>query len=184
MSSESTISSSANTRISIRFDAQKALEAILFVAHRVGDPGFHRISKILYFADREHLSQYGRLICGDSYVAMKLGPVPSRTYDILKCVRGDRERCEIEGASDAFQVRNGKYVKPTREADLSMLSKSDIKCLNESIKEYGDLPFDILTDVSHDQAWKSAGENNIIDIEQIVKTLSDSEELLAHLKEG
>jgi hypothetical protein len=33
----------------------------------------------MYFADKAHLEQYGRFICGDSYVAMK--PVPIGTYE-------------------------------------------------------------------------------------------------------
>jgi uncharacterized phage-associated protein len=43
----------------------------------------------MYFADRKHLEKYGRFICGDSYVAMKHGPVPSEIYDILKAVISD-----------------------------------------------------------------------------------------------
>ena len=34
----------------------------------------HKICKILYFADREHLSKYGRSITGDVYIAMTYGP--------------------------------------------------------------------------------------------------------------
>lgn len=69
------------TRIKFHFDPEKAVEVILYVASRVRDSGFHRVSKILYFADRDHLAMYGRFICGDSYVAMKNGPVPSGAYD-------------------------------------------------------------------------------------------------------
>ncbi|MEK7221817.1 MAG: Panacea domain-containing protein, partial [Nitrospirota bacterium] len=60
-----------------RFDPDKAIQAILFVARSITGATFHQISKIIYFADKDHLQKYGRLICGDSYVAMKHGPVPS-----------------------------------------------------------------------------------------------------------
>jgi hypothetical protein len=67
-----------------RFDAHKALEVILYVAGSV--PDMYRALKVLYFADREHLGRYGRLICGDTYVAMRLGPVPSGSSLSTSCL--------------------------------------------------------------------------------------------------
>jgi hypothetical protein len=40
--------------------------------------------KLIFLADRYHLCRYGRLITNDSYVAMKHGPVPSATRDIVE----------------------------------------------------------------------------------------------------
>jgi hypothetical protein len=58
------------------FDRDKALEVILFIAEKLGAPTLLIISKILYLADKRHLQDYGRLICGDRYIAMEFGPVP------------------------------------------------------------------------------------------------------------
>ncbi len=69
------------------FDEDVAIEVILYIANRVPHPTFHLIFKIMYFADKAHLERYGRFICGDSYVAMRNGPVPSVTYDMLKGIR-------------------------------------------------------------------------------------------------
>lgn len=69
------------------FDEDVAIEVILYIAHCVLDPTFHRISKIMYFADKTHLERYGRFICGDNYVSMQHGSVPSFMYDILKVRR-------------------------------------------------------------------------------------------------
>lgn len=170
-------------RIKFHFDPDKAVEIILYVAGRVRDPGFHRVSKILYFADREHLAAYGRFICGDSYVAMKHGPVPSGAYDILKFVRGDEIAfpCSIPHAKDSFRVENGKLIVPYREANQEQLSESEKECLNAAIAKYGEMSFGKLTDISHDQAWQSADENDLIEVEQIVATLPDSKALLDHL---
>jgi len=62
---------------------------VLYLAARLPRPGLHNIAKVFYFADKRHLREYGRLICGDSYVAMKYGPAPSAIYGMLKAVRGD-----------------------------------------------------------------------------------------------
>lgn len=169
-------------RIRFRFDPEKAVEIVLYIANRVGEPGFHRISKILYFADRDHLAKYGRFVCGDSYVAMKHGPVPSSTYDILKFVRGDEGlNCTVPHAMESFRVDDGRTVTPFRDANLDLLSESEQQCLDTAIAKFGKMSFGKLTEVSHDDAWKSADENDLIDVEQIVATLPDSEHLLNHL---
>ena len=164
-----------------RFDPEKALNAILWIAKHISGPTFHSISKLLYFADRLHLERYGRLISGDSYVAMKHGPVPSGTYDIMKAVRGDGA-CELASeAEKAFGVRGSYDVVPRRDPDADVFSESDIECLNESIKRYGNLSFKELTRLSHDEAWDAVDENDIIELEQIIATLPDGKALLEHL---
>jgi uncharacterized phage-associated protein len=169
------------SRIKFHFDAEKAVDVILYIAKRVADPGFHRISKILYFADRDHLAKYGRFICGDSYVAMKHGPVPSGTYDIMKHVRGDGLPCPVPHAAESFKVEDGKKVVPLKEADLDTLSESEKECLDVAIAKYGKMPFKKLTDISHDKAWQAADENEFIEVEQIVATLPDAKHLLEYL---
>ena len=44
------------------FDVYKSLHAVLYIAERLRRSDFHKIFKILYFSDREHLMEYGRLI--------------------------------------------------------------------------------------------------------------------------
>lgn len=173
--------------IHFEFDPRKALEVILYISNKLESPDFHKISKILYFSDKNHLERYGRLVCGDSYVAMKHGPVPSGVYDILKTVRGDglwscvaREKLDM----DSFSVHDRKTVVPLRRANTDLLSESDIECLDEAINEYGLLEFSELTEASHDFAWKSVDQNDVIDIEAIVATLSNSSDLLEHLREN
>lgn len=168
-------------RIKFKFDPEKAVETVLYIANRVNDSGFHRISKILYFADRDHLAKYGRFICGDSYVAMKHGPVPSGTYDILKHVRGDGLLCPVPHATESFSVEEGKKIVAFKDANPDALSQSEIECLDAAITKYGKMPFKKLTSLSHDKAWDSADENEFIEIEQIISTLPDAEELLEQL---
>ena len=71
------------------FNKDVALQAMLYVLSKLGTADMHKVSKILYFADRSHLSKYARSITGDDYIKMSYGPVPSNVYDIMKAVRGD-----------------------------------------------------------------------------------------------
>jgi uncharacterized phage-associated protein len=173
------------------FKADKSVEAILYIAQHVVQPTFHRISKVMYFADKVHLEKYGRFICGDSYVAMKHGPVPMYSYEILKTVRGDgfapcSKETDVKSAEKtkkAFIVVDEFLVKPLRAAQLDYFSESDLECLDKAIDKYGRMSSSQLTELSHDKAWQAADENGPIDIEQIVATLTNTENLLDLLHE-
>ncbi|OQY56473.1 MAG: hypothetical protein B6247_03550 [Candidatus Parabeggiatoa sp. nov. 2] len=175
----------SNMRHPFVFKTEKSVEAILYIAQNVEQPTFHRISKMMYFADKVHLEKYGRFICGDSYVAMKHGPVPSCTYDILKVASGDgfALMSDVNPAKKAFIVVDKFLVKPLRAAQLDYFSESDLECLDNALKNYGHLSFGQLTDLSHDKAWQAVDENDHIDIEQIVATLTNTENLLDLLRE-
>lgn len=166
-------------RIKQRFDTKKAIEAILYIAEH--NPDTYDLMKILYFADKEHLAKYGRFICGGSYIAMRLGPVPSGVYDIIKYARGDGIFLISEPIADAFEVR-GYNIIPLRVANVELLSESDLECLGEAIRQYGHLSLGELKALSHDAAYQEADVNDVIPIEAIVKTLPDSELLLDYLQ--
>lgn len=163
------------------FDIEKSIEALLYIASQTND--LYHILKILYFADKMHLNKYGRFISGDSYSAMRNGPVPSEVYDIIKHVRGDGYYSGFNASiKDAFKVENdGKVIIPLRKAELDKLSESEIECLTKSIEENINLTFNQLKEKSHDSAFKSADENDFISIEKIAESL-DNKELVEYLR--
>ncbi len=141
--------------------------------------------KVIYYANKYHLSECGRFIYQDSYSAMKRGAVPSLAYDMIKYIRGDEGAIyfdEWEAIKDSFKV-NGKYkLLPLRDTDLNYLSETDRRSLNKAIKEYGSMPFNELEEKSHnDPAFKMADRNDFIPFEAIVKSLPNSAEVLDYL---
>lgn len=170
----------------IRFDPESAIELVLYVANRLRHPTFHSVSKVLYFADREHLSRFGALLSGDSYVAMKHGPVPSEIYNLLKAAAGRRESWisprYYEATRNAIKVTAPYRLQVLRAANVEMLSPSQRECLDASLRENGTLSFARLTAKSHDMAWKSADENEIMDVRAIARTLRNAKDVLAYLK--
>lgn len=173
------------------FNIEKGIESVLYILELLENkfqPTIHSVFKVLYFADQKHLEKYGRFICGNSYSAMKHGPVPSEIYDLVKLVRGDKSPIfqtspEIsEQVRCAFKIVDNHNIKKLREPNTDFLSASDIECLEHSATKYGSLSFAELTKLSHDRAWESADENDIIDVEDIIKTFDNSEELLEHLQ--
>lgn len=164
------------------FDEKVAVEAILYLAHQSQDPTFHHLSKLMYFADRLHLERYGRFICGDQYIAMKHGPVPSAIYDMFKDVREGLSYINFPAADEAFLVEDYR-VTPRRVPNLEWLSESDIECLEDVISQYDAMSFGELTSLSHDSAWYAADENEQISIESIVESFADSSSLLEYLED-
>lgn len=167
-----------------RFDRQKAIEVIKFIAKNTPNADFYWVGKILYFADRKHLARYGRLICGDDYVAMNYGPVPSGTYDIYKEARMFQGMPDFHPAHNEFEVQARNKVVALREPNLDLFSDSDLECLRSAIKKYGCMTFNQLKRASHDKAFESAGPNSFIDIEQLIATLPDSKRLLKYYRES
>lgn len=171
--------------IRFTFEPEKALASLLYVsrelraAHKL--PGLHKIFKIFYFADQKHIARYGRPIFGDDYVAMKYGPVPSHTYDIVKSVRGDA--CfRLDNFSSSFSVK-GKNITPLVEPDLDEIAESELECLAESIAENKDLDFGALTTKSHDEAYDRADSDNYISLRDIAKVAGATDGMIAYMAE-
>ena len=167
----------------VHFDKVKALNALLFVANRVRRKDFHKIFKIIYFADRQHLADWGRPITGDTYIAMEAGPVPSRMYDMMKIVRGDSYLPDTEGLGHYFKVENWMYVHPLQDAELSQLSSNEQEILSEAIRKYADLSYDELKEKSHDVAWRSTACDFSISWDDIAREAGLDEVEVACLKE-
>lgn len=165
-----------------RIDIEKALEVLLYVTKRVRN--IYNALKVLYFADKMHLGRYGRLIYGDSYVAMAHGPVPSAAYDLVKDARGEGVFQMPVETRQSLTVEANQII-PGREAKLDLLSESEIECLDEAIAQYGELPFGALKKASHeDKAFQSADDNDFMSLEAIAESLPDSDLLLDYLRSG
>jgi len=162
------------------FDREKALEVLLYISSSIED--MYKTLKVVYFADKMHLSKYGRLINGNSYVAMKNGPVPSEAYDIIKAIKGDSVFIPLETEKSSLTI-NGNKITPLRKADLQKLSKSDIECLDESIKKYKPYSFNELHNESSDSAYHSTSQNDIMSLEAIICTLPNALEIKQYLAE-
>ena len=150
----------------IRFDENKTINAVLYIAKKLRRKDIHKIFKVLYFADREHLSKYGRPISGDVYIAMNDGPVPSKLYDILKSVRGD-SYFSGEEFKQYLRFVGSDIIKPETEPKLDVLSRTDIEHLDESIELYGHLSWHEVREKSHDYAWNKTPRNDRISFENI-----------------
>jgi len=155
-----------------RFDESRTREAVLYILNSLDVVDKYKLSKLLYFADKIHLSKYGRTITGDEYVKMEYGPVPSKVYDVIK-----------GNIQDLIPVHTqGVRVMANRNANIEELSESDVNCIRESIEKYGNKDFGELYDLSHDETWHAGDDNEKFNVDQFLSTFNNKEELKEHIE--
>lgn len=139
------------------FKYERSINSLLYSLSKFGGKtDMHKLCKILYFADQKHLSEYGRSITGDTYIAMQYGPVPSCVDDILKALRGDGFFSDNEGIANLrkpMHFENRFIVAAAAEPDMDELSLSGVECLDYAIELCRNKNFQELTNLSH---WHGA----------------------------
>lgn len=171
-------------RISFNPNGKKIMESILWLAKRKPEGvNMYWIIKAVFCADIFHLKKYGRVISGDHYAAMPYGPVPSKTYDILKMI--DPLALEYSGYEQYPFERNGTRIIASREANTEVFSESDIEALQHGWDIVKDLSFDQIKKLSHDhisykKKWEDPErktESVPMDFEDMIEDGKTKEEL-------
>lgn len=176
--------------IRFKFDPAKSIQAIHFLAkHQPGITQYY-VGKVLFFADREHLLDWGRPISGDRYVAMPHGPVPSYVYDLLKDTAGEPDEIADALAARVGIVADGnkRQVFAHGDGEFDLLSETDKTYLLEALQTYGRMSFGRLKELSHEDpayqaAWEQDGLNNEMDVRLWLTELDDQEAAISELIE-
>lgn len=170
--------------INSNFKIDKAKAAILFIINDIGETDLLKIFKLLYFAERTHLVKYGKFILNDDYVAMKNGPVPSRIYDLFKMVRGDIPlQPNYVDFCNAFQMINRYKVSSNEACDIDELSKSNIICIQDAIRDNHALTFNELSKKSHQYAWNHANKDDYMNFKDIAIEGGANQEMIKYILE-
>ncbi len=162
------------------------INTLLYILQQLGGVSdFHKVFKILYFADEKHLAKYGSAINPDSYVALTYGPVPSMAYEILKSLRSEGFMANLrEEFTPYFRLINKHTLQAITPPDLDYLSDSEKACIDESIKENRHLAFAGRTEKSHDKAYDNADEYGNISLIEMAKLGGANEAMLHYIKES
>lgn len=156
----------------LQLEAEQALEALIYVAHRMPDGDLYKTHKALYFADRHHLEVRGRLIYNETYCALPHGPVPQAAYDATRVLSGERLFSDLD--NDALRSalrRSGNTLETTRDADVSKLSAEALESLDWAIHYCRDMSFAQTKTASHDSAYERTPKNEAIPLQYIIDTL-------------
>ncbi|MCI1187861.1 SocA family protein [Hymenobacter sp. DH14] len=169
---------------------EKALNTLVYVVERMGQPGYLKAFKTIYFAEQEHLVNYGLSLMGeDHFIKMEKGPVPSMMYDFVKIVDGRQTGYRYPAefvtkvkASLAYPGRRHAQAKVS--ADLDYIAESAQQALLASIERYRDTSPDELSKLSHDSAWDKAQNNRPIDPVDIAEAGGATREELEYLRDS
>lgn len=149
-----------------KLNKQKVLEAIVYILNKIGGSDHHKILKILFYADKLHLNNYGRPVCGDVYRKMTYGPVGSFARDILQINERRLKDFKpiVEAAIHTEKVKPFPLSYSLRMCDDDEFSETDLECLDSAIAFCKDKTFGQLTDETHkEKSWIEASENGVMD---------------------
>jgi uncharacterized phage-associated protein len=147
-------------KLRFRFNAEKFVNAVAYLAQACPESSKLTICKQLYFADREHLTRFGRPILGDHYYKLPHGPIPTQGLDIL---RGKSSPAWNALLNEYVSV-DGQAVHLKKAANKKVFSKSDLDVLRWVVNHYGHFSASALRAASHNQApWSESEFNSPID---------------------
>jgi len=176
------------------YNIKKLIDSLTIFAKNNQELTKLRINKLLYFVDKAHLINYGRLVYNDLYVSLRCGPVAEKSNNILN----DFIDCELFSIIDSKNKSEnylGKYfelsftskgyekLEMKNESDLSSLSKSEIEIIKKVLGEYGKIPTSKLVDISHrEPAWLQTPQTEIIDFRLLLEGFPpEKKELISEL---
>ncbi len=175
----------------IRFNINKTIQAAAYLIKR--QPGhrenYMRLLKLLYLAERRSLEERGTPICGDTAYAMKRGPVPSATLDLIKGSYPSSREWERFIETDGYDVRL------LEDPGNLHLSRADIKILESVAESFRSLDEWGLVEWCHDhlgeyqKAWESRGEKDrcpiqLKDVLAEIGRLGDQERIVEEANEA
>lgn len=131
------------------FDVQKTLQSLYYLQSRCKVSDKLSLLKLIFFADRYHIRNYGIPMLQDNYCAMTLGPVCSKTYDLIKkglYYDGLTENAKNFVDENLFCNKDFVSVKNTGS---DRLSESDKEALDFSIKNFSRFSPYELSEITH-----------------------------------
>ena len=138
--------------IQFNTNTDKVIEIIVWLADKEPNIDIYHVAKILFYADKRHLNKYGRPVTGDTYIKMEYGPAPSLALDIIRrnaIVLGPQKTTKIKTALEIGSEEEYYPIKSKRKADISYLSVSDLKFLEESRKDFAKKSFSELVQFTY-----------------------------------
>lgn len=166
-----------------KFDTNKAIHTLLFLIQSLGGKAeAAQLLRLLYFADKKHLSRYGSLILGDVYMSMKNGPVPCNTFLLFQKIVEKNSRVTFEYDVREYFFNEQGYVERLQDYDNEVLSKSEAMCLFEAIREHKCNDLDTMARLSMDDAWAHANIYNELSVIDMAKTEQTPEVLIQYIE--
>lgn len=121
--------------MAVSIDFKKKVQTINFFAKQVCSKTISKIDalKAVFFADRYHLLKYGRTVTGDTYYAMKHGPVASEIKNICNLDPNWLSPEEISYTKQFLKVNKNSVHSNKKEYDSNFFSETDLEALEKAL---------------------------------------------------
>lgn len=138
-------------------DYKKITQLLNYFAHCNESKQISKLKalKLIWATDRYHLRHYGRLVSGDRYYAMALGPVASTADDIANN-NNFLGKSVLDYALEYVTTSSDRNsVRAHKETDESLLSESDLEALTFAWETFGSHIRWDLSEITHKYPeWK------------------------------
>lgn len=161
--------------ISFKFNETKTTQVAAFFIEKHGNVlNYTKLIKLLYLADREALSVWGRSLSGDSYFSLPKGPILSKTYDLINY----KEDPNNKSYWYKFISKMSYDVMLIGQPGIDELSEREIDLIHKIYEKYKGKDWGEMIDVCHEccPEWQDPGETSIpIPIENILREFKKTE---------
>lgn len=173
----------------------KKIEAVVLYVLQYFKEGvdYIKLFKIIYFAHREYLASYGKVLCPDTFKARMYGPVPALSDKVIKRVElqeDDEQFPDLKSFENSIFVEN-QLVFGKKEPDMDYLSKKECQYLDKWYEYCKDK--DSVTELSpesHDEAYMKAEERmkqdpqlGTMTLIEIARAGGASEKMVAYIRD-
>ena len=167
------------------FDLRKAMAALAFLLKNEGDKLDMFLGiKMLYWADKQALINWGQTITGDKFVSMQNGPVLSRIYDLFKGTAGSKYQKEWDLH---FTQRVNHSIRLLKPVDVGVLSRREMEALENARREINSCaPWDVAEWLHKDcPEWQNPhGGSRPINLRIILQNAGKTPEEIKNIEES
>ena len=174
----------------------KKIESVVLYVLRNFPEGidYTKLFKIIYFAQREYLANYGKVLCPDTFKARTYGPVPALSDKVMKLVELNTEDIEsypdLKNFFSSIRVDN-QVVYALEAPDMDYLSKKECQYLDKWYEYCKDKDSKSeLSPESHDEAYDKAFARYREDPQlgtmtniEIVRAGGETDRMVAYIRE-
>jgi uncharacterized phage-associated protein len=144
---------------------------------------YTKLIKLLYLSDRKALEDSLDTITGDSYVCMKMGPVLSNSYNLIK---GRSTNNNQTLWNSRFAINGDEICMLSDQVLTGELSQYECAIMDSVDKEYHDKTYTEIVDIVHEMCpeWINPGRGSLpLPVEKILKGIGCSDEEISWRKQ-
>ncbi len=132
---------------------KKYQNAILYFCSKLNGEirGKKKLAKLLYFADFDLFEKDEKVITGDVYKALPMGPYPVSLVTITDEME-KKKLLDIQQVEEAYGLNPTEVYKSKKAPDMSVFTKDEKAILDRVLVKYGQLTGKQLENLTHAEA--------------------------------